>query len=61
MIKVLFFSEWYPNRNDEMLGLFVRKHVEAISLFNDVQVLYIQADENRNELEIVENQFDKYN
>ncbi|HQG68236.1 MAG TPA: glycosyltransferase, partial [Paludibacteraceae bacterium] len=41
MIKTLFISAWYPNRYDEMFGLFVRKHAEAVSLYCDVQVLYV--------------------
>jgi len=44
-IKVLFFSRWYPYRNDPMLGLFVQRHAEAVGQFCDVSVLYIQEDE----------------
>jgi len=46
MIKVLFLSPWYPNRYDPMAGLFVQKHAEAVSLYCDVRVLYVHADEN---------------
>jgi len=56
MLKVLFISQWYPNRYDQMAGLFVQKHAEAVSLFCDVQVLYIHADENINTFEIEEKQ-----
>lgn len=41
MIKTLFISAWYPNRYDEMFGLFVRKHAEAVSLYCEVQILYV--------------------
>lgn len=44
MINVLFISNWYPHRYDKMAGLFVRKHAEAVSLFCNVQVLYVHAD-----------------
>ena len=43
---ILFFTPWYPNRYDNMLGLFVRKHAEAVSRFAEVSVLYLLADEN---------------
>jgi len=37
-----------------MAGLFVQKHAEAVSLYCDVQVLYVHADENINKFEIEE-------
>lgn len=40
-MKALFLSAWYPNRYDEMAGLFVRKHAQAVSLFCEVEVLYV--------------------
>ena len=52
LIKVLFLSQWYPHRNDPMLGLFVQKHAEAVSLYCQVKVLYIQADESISDFEI---------
>ncbi len=39
--RVWFIPRWYPNRNDAMLGLFIRRHAEAVSLFDNVTVLYI--------------------
>ena len=56
MIKVLFFSEWYPNRNNEMLGLFVRKHAQAVSLYCEVQVLYVQPSPELENLEMEQKQ-----
>ena len=53
MIKVLFLSQWYPNRYDKMFGLFVQKHAEAVSLYCDVRVLYLHADNNVKKIEIV--------
>ena len=53
-MKVLFLSAWYPHRYDAMLGLFVRKHAEAVSRFADVCVLYLYADENVKQFDIVE-------
>jgi glycosyltransferase involved in cell wall biosynthesis len=53
-IKVLFLSQWYPNRYDQMAGLFVRKHAEAVSLYCQVKVLYVHADETIQNFEIHE-------
>jgi len=54
LIKVLFLSQWYPHRNDPMLGLFVQKHAEAVSLHCDVKVLYVQSDENIDDFEMTD-------
>ena len=40
---ILFLPRWYPNKFDEMWGLFVRKHAEAAVQNNDISVLYIEA------------------
>jgi len=53
MIKVLFLSQWYPNRYDLMAGLFVQKHAEAVSLYCDVASLYIQPDTTIKKTEII--------
>jgi glycosyltransferase involved in cell wall biosynthesis len=40
-IKVLFLARWYPNKDSEMDGIFIKRHAQAVSLFCDVCVLYI--------------------
>lgn len=37
---VLFIPRWYPYPEDEMFGLFVRHHAEAVNTYNQVIVLY---------------------
>ena len=54
MTNVLFLSAWYPHRYDKMAGLFVQKHAEAVSLYCNVKVLYVHADENIQTIEIIE-------
>lgn len=54
MYKVLFLSAWYPNRNDNMFGLFVRKHAEAVGLFADVACLYVVSDKNIDKIELTQ-------
>jgi glycosyltransferase involved in cell wall biosynthesis len=51
-MKVLFISQWYPNRSDLMAGLFVQKHAESVSLFCDVATLYVHPDYTINKQEI---------
>ncbi len=50
----MFLSAWYPNRNDNMLGLFVRKHAEAVGLFADVACLYVVSDKNIDKIELTQ-------
>ena len=53
-MKVLYFSPWYPHRYDAMLGLFVRKHAEAVARHCQVCVLYLFADEKVGRYEVVD-------
>lgn len=46
MHRILYLTAWYPNKEDSMFGLFVRKHAMAAGMFNDITVLYAHADEN---------------
>ena len=43
--NVLHLARWYPNRYDPMFGLFVRRHIEAVSQFTDVSVVYVHPVE----------------
>ncbi len=43
-IKVLFLSSWFPNRIYPANGDFVERHAQAVALYNEVAVLYVQAD-----------------
>lgn len=45
-MKVLFLARWYPHKYDPMFGLFVQRHTEAASLYDDITVLYVHPDEN---------------
>lgn len=42
--KILFTTVWYPDRYDNMMGLFVRKHAAAVARINDVCVVYTRPD-----------------
>jgi glycosyltransferase involved in cell wall biosynthesis len=54
-LKSLFLSAWYPNPNDAMEGLFVRKHAEAVSSYCDVAVLFAYPDKNTKRFRIEKN------
>ena len=44
-IKVLWLASWYPNREDSIYGIFIKKQAIATSAFCEVSVLYAQESE----------------
>lgn len=43
-MKVLYLTPWYPSEQDQMSGLFVQKHVEAVRAQGvDVRVIHSQG------------------
>jgi len=42
----MFITSWYPTRADPVTGIFVKRHVEAVSRFCDVAVLSVVGYEN---------------
>lgn len=40
--KVLFIPRWYPYPENPMFGLFIQYHAEAVQIYNQVVVLYVQ-------------------
>lgn len=56
---ILFLPQWYPNRYDNMWGLFVKKHAQAANRQNTISVLYLKAIDNHlTETEITESSDD---
>lgn len=45
-LKVLFLASWYPSRVNEVSGVFIKKHAEAIARHCDVAVLFVSEDKN---------------
>lgn len=39
-MKILFLPTWYPNEKNLASGIFIREHAKAVSLYNEVVVLY---------------------
>jgi len=48
-IKVLFLAGWYPNEDNPVSGIFIKRHAEAVSRYCDVAVLYIHNGTSRKE------------
>lgn len=44
MKHILFFSSWYPTRNDLQNGVFAQKHAQALALHYRVSVLTLAPD-----------------
>ena len=44
-MNILFLATWYPNHLDSMLGLFVRRHAEAVAFTHKVSVVHVVRDE----------------
>lgn len=43
-MHIVFLPAWYPNRNDDMEGLFVRKHALAVAAHHQVDVLFLKTE-----------------
>jgi len=39
-LKILFIPTWFPSKQNMALGIFIKEHARAVSLYNDVVVLY---------------------
>ena len=44
-LKILHIAGWYPSKKNPVAGVFVREHVKATALYNDVVVLYSEGVE----------------
>ena len=42
-LKILHIAGWYPSKKNPVAGVFVREHVKATALYNDVVVLYSEG------------------
>lgn len=44
-LKILHIPGWYPSKKNPVAGIFVREHVKATALYNEVVVLYSEGVE----------------
>ncbi len=42
-LKVLFFTPWYPDKENPVSGIFVREHARAVSQTDDVIVIHLKG------------------
>ena len=48
-LKILFLPAWYPSMKNPVAGIFIKEHAKAVSLYNEVIVLYNEGrDEDSN-------------
>lgn len=45
-MNILFLPKWYPNPDDPQLGIFIRKHAEAVAKKHSVLLIYAFGSEN---------------
>lgn len=57
-LRILFIPAWYPHRRNDMDGLFVRKHAQAASLYNIIDVLFVRAEPGLKQVEYIDQQTD---
>ena len=43
-MKILWLASWYPNKCSAFNGDFIKRHAEAVSLFEEVQVICVNRD-----------------
>ncbi len=41
---ILVLPKWYPNPNYISLGIFTQRHVQSVSPYTNISVLYVQSD-----------------
>ena len=57
-IKVLWLASWYPNREDNVYGTFIKKQAVATSAYCELSVLYAhQSEGNAYEIDIQNDPF----
>jgi glycosyltransferase involved in cell wall biosynthesis len=57
-LKILFLPGWYPTAKNKIYGIFVKEHAKAVSLYDDLVVLYNErGDKNSKRLwEVISDQ-----
>ena len=45
-LHIVFIASWYPSEKNPLLGIFIRRHAEALAMFHRVTVLHAVADDD---------------
>ncbi len=59
--NILFISRWYPTRYDPMEGLFVQKHARAVSMYNNVSVIFVYEHHEVKKVEVCTSKYHAVN
>jgi len=51
-LKILFIASWYPSKKNPVNGIFIKEHAKAISLYNNMVVLYSEFIDNNSKEKI---------
>ena len=43
--KILWLCSWYPSKLMPFNGDFIKRHAEAVCLYDDIQVIHVVRDE----------------
>ena len=43
-LHILFLASWYPSKKEPTLGIFIKRHAQAVATINKVSVLHANAD-----------------
>src|SRR5262245_8083014 len=54
MSKILWLASWFPNDNDPLVGDFIKRHAEAVSLYQPVHVIHVERIADRSKTKTVE-------
>jgi glycosyltransferase involved in cell wall biosynthesis len=53
-LKVLFVTSWYPNKEDAVSGIFIKRHAIAVSKYCDVAILYVHLGAFDEGIDVIE-------
>ncbi len=45
--SILFFTYWYPNKNNKSFGIFVKRHVQSVNIDNNPVVLSLNITKGK--------------
>ena len=48
-LHILFLASWYPSKKEPTLGIFIKRHAQAVASINKVSVLHAIADNDLKE------------
>ena len=48
-LHILFLASWYPSKKEPTLGIFIKRHAQAVATINKVSVLHAIADKDLKE------------